>query len=111
MPTYIAWQKHAYDKCDRNSKRFLGVLSCNRVYLREVVLLFEDYCRANGRSVNAALRELRSDGIIISKQGLNKAKRGQFSSMGITWCCSLLTYCGYSLSFKPLDVDFMSEAV
>lgn len=93
---FTGFRKGAYKNSDRKGAYYLSVVEANKADIKEVIELFEEFCRAKGVSIEKVIRELREKGIIISRNGLNQGKRGKFETSSVMWLNILCVYMGYN---------------
>lgn len=88
--------------CDRDGDAYLQVKSANIDLIKAVVSEF-DRVRANrSTSEVSALKELRTSGLIVTRNGLWNYRKGTFYTASTTFLNILAQWCGYANFFELL---------
>jgi len=87
--------KKVFQACDRESDYLKGVFSANRYTIRTVIGEFNRVLDSRGISENQAIKELRALGGIITRNTLNKMRKGEYYTASTTFLNILSRYAGY----------------
>ncbi len=88
--------KDAYRSCDVNSDAFQAIILANKRVILTVIREFDRIRVERGFTEIRALNDLRSVGLIISRNGLNQFRRGNFHTSSTTYLNILSRWAGYS---------------
>src|SRR5882724_11181610 len=87
--------KDAYKDCDRKTPFMQQVFRHNIDLQRTVISEFERVRKERALSQEAAVKEIKMNGGVISRQNLTKFKSGYFNTASNTYLNILSCWCGY----------------